>query len=114
MGSTVAVGIVYGTPLANILLIEWQETFLSLGYIGLLSIIFAGGLDTRLDLLKANIFASLTVAATGSMLPIAFSYSLLYLGFGYGAVETFSVGASLSATSLGESTVTHFKAKLST
>lgn len=99
---TVTVGIIFGTPLGNILLIEWQQTFLSLGYIGLLLIIFAGGLDTRLDLLKANIFASLTVAATGSMLPIAFSYLLLYLGFGYGSVETFIVGASLSATSLGE------------
>jgi Kef-type K+ transport system membrane component KefB len=33
--------------------------------------------------------------------PIGFSYLLLYLGFGYGAVETFIIGAALSATSLG-------------
>lgn len=33
--------------------------------------------------------------------PIGLSYLLLYLGFGYGAVETFIIGAALSATSLG-------------
>jgi Kef-type K+ transport system membrane component KefB len=40
-------------------------------------------------------------AATGVLCPIGFSYLLLYLGFGYGAVETFIIGAALSATSLG-------------
>ena len=34
-------------------------------------------------------------------MPIGLSYLLLYLGFGYGAVETFIIGAALSATSLG-------------
>lgn len=33
--------------------------------------------------------------------PIGASYLLLYLGYGYGAVETFIIGAALSATSLG-------------
>lgn len=35
------------------------------------------------------------------ILPIGLSYLLLFLGFGYGAVETFIIGAALSATSLG-------------
>lgn len=69
------------------------ETFLYLGYIGLILIIFEGGLSSRLDLLKANFTLSICGAATGILCPIGFSYLLLYLGFGY--------GAALSATSLG-------------
>lgn len=41
-------------------------------------------------------------AATGVLFPIGLSYLLLYLGFGYGPVETFIIGAALSATSLGK------------
>ncbi|KAK5086733.1 hypothetical protein LTS08_007146 [Lithohypha guttulata] len=98
---SIVVGIIYGVPLANILPSAWQETFLALGYIGLILIIFEGGLTARLDLLRANFLLSLCGATTGVILPISFSYLLLYLGFGYGAVETFIIGAALSATSLG-------------
>ena len=79
-----AVGIIYGEPLANILQHDWAETFLH-----------------RLDLLKANITLSILGAATGVVFPIAFNYLILFLGFGYGAVETFIIGAALSTTSLG-------------
>ncbi|KAF9883740.1 Hsp70 ATPase ssc1 [Aspergillus nanangensis] len=97
----IAVGIVYGKPLADILEMDWQKTFLSLGYVGLILIIFEGGLNARVDLLKANLVLSMLGAATGVCFPIGLSYLLLYLGFGYGAVETFIIGAALSATSLG-------------
>lgn len=78
-----------------------------------------GGLAARLDLLKQNFWLSMIGATTGVCFPIGLSYLLLYLGFGYGvlnpmhhgvcsadhvlgAVETFIIGAALSATSLGE------------
>jgi len=54
-----------------------------------------------MDLLKANFTLSVCSAATGVLCPIGFSFALLYAGFGYGAVETFIIGAALSATSLG-------------
>jgi len=54
-----------------------------------------------MDLLKKNFSLSFTAAATGVVFPIGLSYLLLYLGFGFGAVETFIVGAALSTTSLG-------------
>lgn len=38
----IAVGIIYGVPLANILEHGWQETFITLGYVGLILIIFEG------------------------------------------------------------------------
>ncbi|CAG7978656.1 unnamed protein product [Penicillium salamii] len=97
----IAVGIIYGVPLANILEHPWQETFVTLGYVGLILIIFEGGLGAHVDLLKQNFTLSMIGAATGVIFPIGLSYLLLYLGFGYGAVETFIIGASLSATSLG-------------
>ena len=88
-------------PLADILLEVWQETFLAIGYIGLILIIFEGGLTSRMDLLKQNFLLSMLAATTGVLFPIGLSYLLLYLGFGYGAVETFIIGAALSTTSLG-------------
>ncbi|KAB8234021.1 cation:proton antiporter [Aspergillus alliaceus] len=97
----IAVGIIYGVPLANILEKDWQQTFLALGYVGLILIIFEGGLGARIDLLKENLVVSTLGAATGVCFPIGLSYLLLYLGYGYGAVETFIIGAALSATSLG-------------
>lgn len=97
----ILLGILYGAPVGNILKAEWQETFLALGYIGLILIIFEGGLTIRLDLLKANFLLSLLAAAVGIITPIAFCYLLLFLGFHYGALETFIVGASLSTTSIG-------------
>ncbi|KAJ5678984.1 hypothetical protein N7462_007228 [Penicillium macrosclerotiorum] len=97
----IAVGIIYGVPLADILERAWQETFLAIGYVGLILIIFEGGLNIRLDLLKQNFLLSALGAATGVCFPIGLSYLLLYLGYGYNAVETFIIGAALSATSLG-------------
>jgi Kef-type K+ transport system membrane component KefB len=97
----IIVGIIYGMPLADILLDIWQETFLAIGYIGLILIIFEGGLTSRMDLLKQNFFLSMLAATAGVLFPIGLSYLLLYLGFGYGAVETFIIGAALSTTSLG-------------
>jgi Kef-type K+ transport system membrane component KefB len=97
----IIMGILYGAPAGNILDIEWQETFMALGYIGLILIIFGGGLTIRLDLLKANFLLSTVAAAIGITVPIALCYLLLYLGFGYGALETFIIGAALSTTSIG-------------
>ena len=57
---------------------------MSLGYIGLILIIFEGGLSVRLDLLKKNFLLSLVGATIGVVFPIGLCYCLLYLGFGFG------------------------------
>jgi Kef-type K+ transport system membrane component KefB len=102
----ITVGVIYGTPLANILPQEWQTTFVGLGYLGLVLIIFEGGLMVRLDMLKNNFWLSLTAATIGVVTPIALCYLILFLGFRHGAIETFIVGAALSTTSLGTTFVT--------
>ncbi|KAL1747114.1 Cation/H+ exchanger, partial [Schizophyllum fasciatum] len=95
------VGIVYGPQVANILSTDVLNTFISVGYIGLLLIVFEAGLTTDLSLLVANIALSVVTALTGIMLPIGFSFFLLYFGYGYTVLEAFAAGAALSSTSLG-------------
>lgn len=96
-----ALGIIYGVPLGNILPNGWQETFLALGYLGLIIIVLEGGLTTSIDLLRQNLVLSLLCALTGIGAPIGLSMALLGGAFGYSTIESFVLGAALSATSLG-------------
>ncbi|KAM7193653.1 Hsp70 ATPase ssc1 [Naviculisporaceae sp. PSN 640] len=97
----IIVGLLYGVPVGNILLLEWQESFIALGYIGLLVIIFEGGLTIRLDLLRQNFVLSVISALVGVLTPIALSFGLLYGAWNFGALEAFIVGTALCSTSLG-------------
>ncbi|KAB5566231.1 Cation/H+ exchanger [Coniochaeta sp. 2T2.1] len=97
----IVVGLIYGVPIGNILALEWQETFLALGYLGLLLIIFEGGLTIRLDLLRQNLVLSVIAALVGVLAPIALSFGLLLGGFGHSPLEAFIVGVALCSTSLG-------------
>ena len=75
---------------------------MELGYIGLLLMVYEGGLSTSFNVLKANFHIALLVAFTGVSLPIALSFSIL----GYSnatPVAAFAAGAALSSTSLGAS-----------
>ena len=84
----IIVGLIYGVPIGNILALEWQETFLALGYIGLIIIIFEGGLTIRLDLLWQNLLLSTSAALLGVLTPIALTFALFYAGFGYGLLPS--------------------------
>ena len=99
----ILVGIIYAAPLANILKTEWEQTVLDFGYLGLLILVFEGGLETRLDFLavKSNLFLSSIIGLTGILTPIGLSILLCTVGFKFTLLESFTMGASLSATSLG-------------
>ncbi|KAK3306349.1 Sodium/hydrogen exchanger family-domain-containing protein [Chaetomium strumarium] len=97
----IIVGLIYGVPLANILAQDWQETFLALGYIGLILIIFEGGLTVRLDLLRQNLVLSTMAALLGILTPIALSFALFSAGFHHSLLESFILGTALCSTSLG-------------
>ncbi|TBU27734.1 hypothetical protein BD311DRAFT_370992 [Dichomitus squalens] len=94
-------GIIYGSPVANLLPIEWEATSTALGYLGLVLVVFEGGLSTNLPVLLSNLPLSIVCALTGISIPIGFSFALLNAGFGYKPLEAFAAGASLSSTSLG-------------
>ncbi|KAI9069552.1 hypothetical protein FKP32DRAFT_1753760 [Trametes sanguinea] len=97
----IVLGIVYGSPLGSILPTEWEATFTTMGYVGLVLLIFEGGLSSNLPMLLSNLPVSTLCALMGIGLPIAFSIALLHAGFGYGVHEAFAAGAALSSTSLG-------------
>ncbi|KAH9927872.1 Sodium/hydrogen exchanger [Amylocystis lapponica] len=94
-------GTVYGTPLGGILLEQWEATFNVLGYLGLLCIVFEGGLSTNLPVLLSNLSLSCVCALTGVAVPIVLSLALLSSCFGYSLLEAFAAGAALCSTSLG-------------
>ncbi|KAI0772547.1 hypothetical protein BD413DRAFT_603990 [Trametes elegans] len=97
----IALGVIYGSPLAQLLPSDWEVTLTVLGYIGLILVVFEGGLSSNLPTLLSNLPLSIVCALTGIGLPIAFSFALLNAAFGYGTVEAFAAGAALSSTSLG-------------
>ncbi|KAJ7248168.1 Cation/H+ exchanger [Mycena haematopus] len=98
---SLCVGILFGPEVFNILPEAIQSVFITVGYIGLLLIVFEAGLSTNPSLLFDNILLSCAIALSGMFLPIGLSMLLLRFGFGYPALQSFAAGAALSSTSLG-------------
>ncbi|KNE58075.1 hypothetical protein AMAG_04896 [Allomyces macrogynus ATCC 38327] len=94
-------GVVYGTPLADLLTDAWLDTFRVLGDLGLILVVFEGGLGIHRDLLLANLPLSTLAAMIGVLTPIALSVLLLHVAFGYPLAQALAAGAALSSTSLG-------------
>jgi Kef-type K+ transport system membrane component KefB len=106
----ILIGIIWGLPVGGTswLSQETQETIQSYGYLGLIGLVFEGGLNTNLALLKKTVYMSVFVATIGLLMPIALSFTLLALPFNSGLgtlypspLAGFSAGASLCSTSLG-------------
>jgi Kef-type K+ transport system membrane component KefB len=114
----ILIGVAWGTPGANWLSPEVQDTVMQLGYLGLILIVyegayilelqeytrlivfFKGGLSTSFASLWSNIYLSGLVALIGITLPIGMSYILMGL-LGATPVQAFAAGAALCSTSLG-------------
>ncbi|KAL4947329.1 Sodium/hydrogen exchanger family-domain-containing protein [Aspergillus filifer] len=94
------IGILWGTPGAKWLDRETETVIQQLGYLGLIMLVYEGGLSTSLSSLKANVYLSLAVAITGIGVPMALSFILMEL-VSATPLQAFSAGAALSATSLG-------------
>jgi Kef-type K+ transport system membrane component KefB len=106
----ILIGIIWGLPVGGT---SWlsqgtQETIQSYGYLGLIGLVFEGGLNTNLALLKKTVYMSVSVATIGLLMPIALSFILLALPFNSSEgtvypspLAGFSAGASLCSTSLG-------------
>ena len=106
----ILIGIIWGLPIGGT---AWltegsQETIQAFGYLGLIGLVFEGGLSTDIALLRKNAYASVSVATIGLLMPIALSFVLLVLPFSSGTgtayptpLAAFSAGASLCSTSLG-------------
>ncbi|KAJ3529401.1 hypothetical protein NM208_g9781 [Fusarium decemcellulare] len=96
----VALGIAWGTPGAKWLSREVEDAVMQLGYLGLILIVYEGGLATSFKSLKANFGLSSGVAATGIILPIGLTFALKSM-LNASPLQAFSAGAALCSTSLG-------------
>lgn len=96
----ILLGVGWGIPGTNWINMDAQKTILELGYLGLLLMIFEGGLSTPFREMKNNLAFSLIIALSGILIPIGLSFALL----GFSAVSpkaAFAAGAALCSTSLG-------------
>ncbi|KUL89696.1 hypothetical protein ZTR_00476 [Talaromyces verruculosus] len=96
----VFIGILWGSPGAKWLSTDLEHIIQQLGYLGLIMLVYEGGLSMSIKALKANIFLSIAVALTGILTPIALSFVLKEL-VSASSLQAFAAGAALSATSLG-------------
>jgi Kef-type K+ transport system membrane component KefB len=98
--SQLFIGILWGTPGAKWLDRDMETVIQQLGYLGLIILVYEGGLSTGLSSLRANMYISLAVAITGISVPMGLSFILMEL-VSATLLQAFSAGAALSATSLG-------------
>ncbi|KAH8429824.1 cation:proton antiporter [Aspergillus melleus] len=94
------IGILWGTPGAKWLDRGMETAVQQLGYLGLILLVYEGGLSTSIKSLKANLLLSLSVALTGIAVPMGLSFILMEL-VSATPLQAFAAGAALSATSLG-------------
>ncbi|KAF8848954.1 Sodium/hydrogen exchanger, partial [Acephala macrosclerotiorum] len=106
----ILIGIIWGLPIGGTAWLThgMQETIQTFGYLGLIGLVFEGGLSTDLNLLRKNAGMSISVATVGLLMPIALSFLLLVFPFSSSSgtlypspLAAFSAGASLCSTSLG-------------
>lgn len=96
----ILVGTAWGIPGADILGSDFQQAITNLGYLGLILIVFEGGLSTDMRALRSNLVLSLFVALTGITLPIGSSFVLVKM-CNATVLQSFAAGCALSSTSLG-------------
>ncbi|KAF7550897.1 hypothetical protein G7Z17_g5405 [Cylindrodendrum hubeiense] len=96
----VVLGIAWGTPGGKLLDRGVEDAIMQLGYLGLILLVFEGGLATSFKTLKANLALSTGVAITGISVPMGFSF-LLQPMVGATPLQAFAAGAALCSTSLG-------------
>ncbi|GAA5950595.1 hypothetical protein JCM21900_002518 [Sporobolomyces salmonicolor] len=97
----IAIGVIYG-PVAHILPLEWEETFIVVGYIGLVLIVFEGGLTLHPRSFLPLLPLALVTALLGILLPLAFTFALFSAPtFDYPPLQAFTAGSALASTSLG-------------
>ncbi|OAG37307.1 hypothetical protein AYO21_08492 [Fonsecaea monophora] len=96
----VLVGMAWGTPGSKMLSREFEDAATQLGYLGLIAIVFEGGLATSAKSLGSSLLLSICVALTGICLPMALSFSLTGISHATN-LQAFAAGAALCSTSLG-------------
>ena len=96
----VLIGVTIGTPGTKWLHNGTEQSIVQLGYLGLILLIYEGGVSTNFRSLKANAGLSALVAVTGICLPVAFAFCLQSIA-STTPLQAFAAGTALCCTSLG-------------
>ena len=96
----VLIGVAFGTPGTKWLHVGTEQIIVQLGYLGLILLVYDGGLNTNFRSLRDNAGLSVLVALTGICLPIAFAFCLQSLA-STSPLQAFAAGTALCSTSLG-------------
>jgi Kef-type K+ transport system membrane component KefB len=106
----ILLGVIWGEPVGRTswLSLGTQEAVQAFGYLGLIGLIFEGGLATDATALRNSMILSISVATVGLCAPIALSFLLLLFPFSTDSgtaypkpLAAFSAGAAMCSTSLG-------------
>ncbi|KAI9189330.1 hypothetical protein H9P43_000761 [Blastocladiella emersonii ATCC 22665] len=101
----IALGFLVGSPLAGALEPAWEATLAVLGELGLLWLLFLGGLDVDAVQLLPNLGLATAAGVTGVALPVALSVLVLHAALGFPLLDAATAGAALGSTSLGTTLV---------
>ncbi|KAF2149741.1 Sodium/hydrogen exchanger [Myriangium duriaei CBS 260.36] len=96
----ILIGVAFGSPGAGWLSRDDQTTITNIGYLGLIFMVYEGGLSTELASLRSNAYLSSLVALIGVTVPIALSFLLCDFA-NASKLQAFAAGAALCSTSLG-------------
>ncbi|ORZ40805.1 Sodium/hydrogen exchanger family-domain-containing protein [Catenaria anguillulae PL171] len=99
------VGALLGPPLLNIWPSDWLTTFRMLGDVGILLLVFSGGLAVDARLLRKHLAPAVATALLGGMLPIVFALMFFGACLQFPWIQAFTAGAALSSTSFGTTLV---------
>merc|ERR1719454_1779416 len=80
---------------------EFIEAFKSLGYVGLLLMIFDGGVHMDLGMLKKVGARAFALAVSGCFAPVILVWLVYQYGFGYEMKAAIAAGTALSSTAIG-------------
>jgi Kef-type K+ transport system membrane component KefB len=81
--------------------IDYIEAFKSLGYVGLLLMIFDGGVHMDLGMLKKVGARAFLLAVSGCFAPVILVWIVFQYGFGYAMMPAIAAGTALSSTAIG-------------
>lgn len=80
---------------------EYGQAFKSLGYVGLLLMIFDGGVNMDLSMLKKIGARAAILAVSGCFAPVLLVWLVYQYGFGYSMGASIAAGTALSSTAIG-------------
>jgi len=81
--------------------LEFKDAFISLGYVGLLLMIFDGGVHMDLGMLRKIGLRAGVLAVSGCFAPVLLVWLVFHFGFGYGHMAALAAGTALSSTAIG-------------